>query len=294
MQSSNSILLVKPVKFYFNEEAARDNPYMSSTSLSQQELNEVVTKEFDNLHKNLVERDIEVTVFDSLESTPDSLFCNNWNSTHSTKETTENTLVLYPVKVQNRRLERRVDIIDCIKEKFKIGKVLDLSFHENEANPLYLESTGSIIFNRLKKTAYLALSERSSEKLFNYVSEFLGYKPISYHSFDKNGIPIYHTNCVMAIGTGYTVICLESIPLSERNLLTDQLKKDGLEIIDITLDQVSNFCGNCLEVTNSKRDKKFLFMSARAKKNLRPSQIDQILKYVNEIVGVDIETIENM
>lgn len=267
--------MIRPVKFGFNEQTAASNSFQqnvveSDASIIQRQ----ALQEFDDLSNKLKVAGIDLVVFEDTISpaTPDSIFPNNWISFHESKE-----LVLYSMLAKNRRLERRDDIINKFKRQYPT--VIDLSQFENMN--LFLEGTGSIVFDYGHKTAYANISPRTNKQLFEQLCKQLGYAPVSFYAVDEKGADIYHTNVLMCIGSGFAVICEECIPeQGERKTLIDSLKSTGHEIISISYAQMNSFAGNMYQVFNSKGDS-FIVMSEQAFKSLLPAQITVLQQYGN-------------
>lgn len=286
MQTTDTVLMIEPVAFGFNEQTAVNNYFQV-----QQEGNvqDKALKEFNAFVEKLRAKDINViTIKDTLEpKTPDSIFPNNWVSFHA-----DGKVVLYPMFAENRRLERRDDIINQIKEQFEVTEVIDYS--GAEIDNLFLEGTGSMIFDHDNKLAYGSVSLRLDEGLFRkFCSEF-GFQPVVFHSYQTAGeerLPIYHTNVMMCVADQFVVICLDCIDdESERNNVIETIKNSGKELIEISEDQMQNFAGNMLQVQN-KSGEKFLVMSQSAYKSLNRGQVSAIEKYC-EIIYSDLEVIE--
>ncbi|KFC23459.1 citrulline utilization hydrolase CtlX [Epilithonimonas lactis] len=286
MQTTDTVLMIEPIAFGFNEQTAVNNYFQV-----QQEGNvqEKALYEFHSFVEKLRAKGINViTIKDTIDpKTPDSIFPNNWVSFHA-----DGKIVLYPMFAENRRLERREDIINQIKEQFDVTEIIDYSKIENEDK--YLEGTGSMIFDHDNKIAYGSVSLRLDEELFRkFCSEF-GFTPIVFHSYQTAGeerLPIYHTNVMMCVADKFVVICLDCIDdETERQNVIDSIKNSGKELIEISEDQMQNFAGNMLQVQNNSGEK-FLIMSQSAYKSLKPEQVSAIKKY-SEIIYSDLETIE--
>lgn len=286
MQTTDTVLMIEPVAFGFNEQTAVNNYFQV-----QQEGNvqDKALKEFNDFVEKLRAKDINViTIQDTLEpKTPDSIFPNNWVSFHA-----DGKVVLYPMFAENRRLERRDDIINQIKEQFEVTEVIDYSGAEKDN--LFLEGTGSMIFDHDNKLAYGSVSLRLDEGLFRKFCSDFGFQPVVFHSYQTAGeerLPIYHTNVMMFVADQFVVICLDCIDdESERNNVIETIKNSGKELIEISEDQMQNFAGNMLQVQN-KSGEKFLVMSQSAYKSLNRDQVSAIEKYC-EIIYSDLEVIE--
>lgn len=286
MQTTDTVLMIEPVAFGFNEQTAVNNYFQV-----QQEGNvqDKALKEFNDFVEKLRAKDINViTIKDTLEpKTPDSIFPNNWVSFHA-----DGKVVLYPMFAENRRLERRDDIINQIKEQFEVTEVIDYSGAEKDN--LFLEGTGSMIFDHDNKIAYGSVSLRLDEGLFRKFCSDFSFQPVVFHSYQTAGeerLPIYHTNVMMCVADKFVVICLDCIDdESERNNVIETIKNSGKELIEISEDQMQNFAGNMLQVQN-KSGEKFLVMSQSAYKSLNRDQVSAIEKYC-EIIYSDLEVIE--
>lgn len=278
--------MIEPVAFGFNEQTAVNNYFQV-----QQEGNvqDKALKEFNAFVEKLRAKDINViTIKDTLEpKTPDSIFPNNWVSFHA-----DGKVVLYPMFAENRRLERRDDIINQIKERFNITEIVDYS--ETEKDNLFLEGTGSMIFDHDNKLAYGSVSLRLDEGVFRKFCSDFGFQPVVFHSYQTAGeerLPIYHTNVMMCVADQFVVICLDCIDdESEKNNVIETIKNSGKELIEISEDQMQNFAGNMLQVQN-KSGEKFLVMSQSAYKSLNRDQVSAIEKYC-EIIYSNLEVIE--
>jgi len=283
--------MVRPARFAFNEETAENNYFQIRSELSDQEsekerISEEAIKEFDAFVKLLRANDVDVTVVQDTPDphTPDSIFPNNWFSSHFSGE-----LVLYPMFAPNRRQERKPHIIELLKRNMNHRKVVDFTFWENEGE--YLEGTGSMVFDRRKKIAYCCRSPRTSEKVLADFCSRMNFQPVIFDAVDKNNNNIYHTNVMMAIGMQVAVICLESIKdVDERKKVISQLNSTGKIIVDISLEQVSQFAGNMIEV-KSRNGSPLMIMSASAHNSLTSSQ-ENIISTYNRIVSAELGTIE--
>lgn len=285
---TNKVLMVRPVAFGFNEETAVNNHYQKKGNLSNYEIQEKALFEFDEMVSKLKNIGIDVKILQDTKTphTPDSIFPNNWFSTHS-----DNTVILYPMFAKNRRLERREDLYDIFENINEI-KTLDYSQLENEG--VFLEGTGSLVLDRKNKKAYCSLSERADERLLNVFCDDMGYKKIdfrSYQTVDTKRKLIYHTNVMMSIAENYAILCADAIDnKEERQKVIDELKANKKEIVYISEEQVENFLGNAIELKN-KDGVSILIMSSTAYNILTEKQKNIIEKY-SVILPVDVKTIE--
>jgi hypothetical protein len=290
-QTTNSILMIRPVAFRMNEQTAVNNYYQKVIDgLLPATVNAKAQQEFDAFVAKLKADGVDVIVVeDTLNpDTPDSIFPNNWISFHENGD-----IALFPMFAENRRLERREEILDILEEKgFVIDNIMD--YTSAEEDDFFLEGTGSILLDRENGKAYCALSPRADEELFIEFCEDFDLNPIIFEAFQTvNGERklIYHTNVMMCIGETYAVICADSIDdKKERKMVIDSLKGDDKEVIYITEDQVNNFAGNMLEVKGA-NDRRYLVMSAAAYKSLTKKQIAQLEEHVT-ILSSSLDTIE--
>ncbi len=285
-QTTSTILMIRPVNFGFNEQTAGSNAFQNRNAVQQKVQDKALT-EFDNLVNVLRENGVEVIVIDDTPEphTPDSIFPNNWVSFHQ-----DGNVFLYPMMAENRRLERREDIIMQLEDEFKIKHIIDLSRFEHEHK--FLEGTGSMVLDRENKIAYACLSPRTDKDVLDLFCAQSGYKPVLFHAVDENGMDIYHTNVLMCIGSKFAVICLDSIAdEKEKAEVIASLKATNKEIVAISFAQMNQFAGNMLELKN-KAGESLLVMSQNAYQSLTQGQKTTLEKYC-KIVYVDINTIEN-
>lgn len=287
-QTTNTVFLIKPAHFGYNAETADSNAFQNKVGEGLGEIQGKVLAEFENVVNTLRSSDVQVIVIDDTNDAikPDAVFPNNWITTHS-----DGTIALYPMFASNRRIERRADIVELFEKQFQVQRVLDYS--HSEENEIFLEGTGSIIFDRINKCAYACLSPRTDEKLFQKVCADLGYTPFSFTALDENGTEIYHTNVMMCIGNGFVVVCLDSVQGSDKKReLIENFAKTGLEIIDISLEQVAQFAGNLLAIQKAD-GKDVLALSQSAYDALGKYKRSQ-LSYFTELLPISIPTIETI
>lgn len=277
--------MIRPVAFGFNPQT-EGNTFQHHAEAEN--IQEKALAEFNAFVNKLRLNHINVIVIeDTLKPhTPDSIFPNNWVSFHN-----DGSVYVYPMQAENRRMERRDDILDMLSTQFNITEINDLTFTEDRGE--YLEGTGSMVLDRENKIAYACLSIRTNPKVLDVFCRESGYTPITFRAFDQINTAIYHTNVMMCVAEKFVVICLESISdLTKRNELITSFTKTGKEIIEISFAQMNNFAGNMLEVKNT-LNQTFLVMSESAKDSLSAFQIAQINKYA-EILASPIPTIEKI
>ena len=290
-QTTNSILMIRPVAFRMNEQTAVNNYYQKVLDgLLPATVNAKAQQEFDVFVEKLRAVGVDVTVVDDIENadTPDSIFPNNWISFHENGD-----VALYPMFAENRRQERREDILDILEEKgFVINNIMDYTSAEEDG--FFLEGTGSLLLDRENGKAYCALSPRADEELFIEFCEDFEFTPVIFEAFqtvNNERKLIYHTNVMMCLGDTFAVICADCIDdKKERKMVLDSLKGDEKEIILITEEQVNNFAGNMLEVKGAD-DRRYLVMSASAHQSLTKKQIAQLEEHVT-ILSSSLDTIE--
>lgn len=282
-------MMVRPARFAYNEETAQNN-FFQQEGGADPAMADVVAeralREFDGLVALLRRNDVDVIVVqDTAEpKTPDSIFPNNWFSSHSTGE-----LVLYPMFAENRRMERKREVLDLLRRKMNHRKVVDLTHWEEEGE--FLEGTGSMVFDRRRRIAYCCRSARTSEKVLADFCSKMSFDPIVFDAVDTEGRPLYHTNILMEIGTQVAVVCLEAIrDEEERDRVKSELVSAGKVLVEITLEQLGQFAGNMLEV-KSRNGNPFMVMSAAARAALTPEQ-ERTISTFNRILSSDLETIE--
>lgn len=287
-QVTSNLLMIRPVNFAFNQETASSNTFQKQKDINQETLNSSAQECFDELVAQLRLRDINVHVFDDTAEpyTPDSIYPNNWISTHHSGK-----VMVYPLEAPNRRAERRQDILDFLKKHYDFHVLLDLSHFEMDGK--YLEGTGSIVLDRINRIGYACLSSRTHPEVLRAWQKVIDYELVTFEAFDKEGLPVYHTNVVMSMGDTFCVICLEAITDPDQKLMVRQkLENSGKTVMEITMDQMSAFAGNMLLVKN-KKGKNFLVMSDRAYESLTREQIDT-MDYFAEILHTDLGYIETV
>lgn len=287
-QTTAHILMIRPVRFGFNEQTATSNAFQNQAfgKETQATSQEIALKEFDEMVAQLRKAGVDIIVVEDTPNphTPDSIFPNNWISFHS-----DGTVILYPMQAENRRLERRQDIINSLQERFYVNKRIDLSSFEEDDK--FLEGTGSMVLDRKNKIAYACISPRTNQDVLSEFSAKTNYTIVSFEAVDGNGKQIYHTNVLMCVGDMFSVVCLDAIKnLDERLTLRNALEQHGKRIIEISLEQMNNFAGNMLEI-RSLQGNKILVMSDAAYYSLTPKQIATLEDYTT-IHHFDLSMIE--
>lgn len=284
MQTTNTILMIRPAAFRYNDETAGDNAFQQASD--EGHVQEKALKEFDAFVALLRNEGVDVVVFDDTpeEDTPDSLFPNNWLSFHE-----GGIASLYPMYAANRRLERRPDILAALSKDFLLEQIFDLSYLEK--NNIFLEGTGSMVLDRAHKIAYTCLSERTNEEALKLFCQQFGYTPMAFHACDETGKPIYHTNVMMSIGEDLALICIEAISNEdEEEKVVESLQKTGKKIIALSFEQVRQFAGNMLNVHDNNGEQ-LLVMSEQAYLSLNDGQLGAIKNFAH-VVHAPLYTIE--
>jgi hypothetical protein len=285
--TTSNILMIRPANFGFNEQTAESNAFQKNDT----ELEAVQQKalaEFDAFAKLLEDKGVNVIVMADTEEPqkPDAVFPNNWVSFHDNGD-----VILHPMQAENRRLERREDIIRKLEDRFKVNHIIDLSRFEIEEK--FLEGTGSIVLDRKNKIAYACISPRTHADVLDTFCQHLKYKAVTFNATDAHQQAIYHTNVMMCISSSLAVICLASITdTNQKQTVIQSLKDTQKEIVDISFEQMNHFAGNMLEV-QSKDGKNLLVMSKSAHESLTQQQINTLEQYV-EIVSANLTTIETV
>ncbi|WP_140937033.1 citrulline utilization hydrolase CtlX [Sphingobacterium lumbrici] len=288
MQTTDTILLVRPSAFRRNEETAVNNHFQQEGK--QMNVQELALAEFNNFINLLKTHGIRTIVVenDTNLDTPDCIFPNNVISFHQGE-----TAILYPMFAPNRREERNLNYLGALREAgIGFEKIKDYSIYEEIGR--YMEGTGVLVLDRVHKIAYCSLSERAHSQLVELFCEEIGYRPVIFealHNVDGKMLPIYHTNVMLSVGTNFCVICWDSIPSTEyRKMLQKYFEETNKTIIAISKDQLDHFAGNILEV-HSRDGQPLICMSTQAFENYTEEQIG-LLEQFGKIIHAPISTIE--
>jgi hypothetical protein len=285
-QSTNSVLMIRPCRFYPNPETAADNAFQARVDCAADALSAVARKEFDAAAQTLRAAGVNVHVFEDTAEPekPDAVFPNNWISTHH-----DGRIALFPMYSALRRRERRHDIISELRKHYRVTEVINYSAFEEKG--CWLEGTGSLVLDHLNKIAYVSLSNRSNPKVIQRFAEDFSYEPVIFTSIGSDGQPIYHTNVMMCIGTAFALVGLETIPnKAERQQVRARLERSGKDIVELSPHQIANFAGNAIELHN-RHGEKLLVLSERAIKALTEEQRTRLTRYVH-LVPFELPTIE--
>ena len=278
---TNHVLMVRPAQFRMNEQTAVNNYFQNRVNLTDEEVLQEALSAFDAFVTELRKHGVKVLVIQDDEGadTPDAIYPNNWMSVHA-----DHSMVLYPMFAENRRLERRSDIVEVLQAAgCDIKRVVDLS--SAEASGRFMEGTGSLVLDRTNRIAYCALSPRADESLLQEFCDLMGYHAVAFTAMQTVGSErarIYHTNVMMCIAETFAVVCLECIDdPTERKALELSIINSGKQIIAISEEQVSKFAGNMLQVVGTD-EQRFLVMSDAAYSSLTSEQ----LAIINDQCGI--------
>lgn len=283
-QAPSSVVLVRPLHFDVNPITAADNVFQSAAPNGSTERAAAAYRETTALAEALEAEGVRVHVFDDERADrPDSVFPNNWLSTH-----VGGHVAVYPMFAPNRRLERREDILDMLKTKYRVQNIIDYSGLEIDG--LYLEGTGAMVLDNQERVAYVARSNRADPIALERFCTNFGYEPMVFDAIDPSGTPIYHTNVLMCIATDFVLAGTSMMmPDARREEIIERLSVGGRTVIDLDFQQVSEFAGNAFEMTGT--NGRILAMSTRAEKSLTADQ-RAVIERSCRIVAVDVPTVE--
>jgi len=292
VHSPKTVLMVKPVQFGFNEEAFVTNKFQQkAVNTPQSELQDKALQEFNLVVEKLIELKVNVLVYsDSKETfTPDSIFPNNWISTHS-----NGMVFTYPMLAKNRQLERRKDIVLDLFSRFGFSYLIELEGYENAKPPKYLEGTGSMVLDNQKRIVYAAISPRTDESLLAEFAKHLRYKVVSFTAYGAEKEKIYHTNVMMCVGEKYIIIGTNTIAEEDREEVMGIVRKANKAVIELTNKQVyEHFAGNMLQLRNNDNET-VLVMSEAAYNSLTKEQLKKLNKHNDHLLSVAIPTVEKI
>lgn len=285
------MILVRADKFLPNPATAADNAFQSEPPAGQtdQAISAQALREMDSLAEALRAAGVRVHVFDDGDHTrPDSVFPNNWISTHS-----GGVVAVFPMYASNRRHERRADVLEMLKSQYRVQTIIDYSGLEPDG--IFLEGTGAMVLDHVSRVAYAARSHRADTHVLERFCTDFNYEPMAFDAVDSDGVPVYHTNVMGCVGTDVALIALGMIfDDQRRQQVRERLTINGRSVVELTEQQVREFAGNAVELCGRTPEGKrhyVMAMSARARRSLRPDQV-AVIEESCEIVAVDIPTIE--
>ena len=290
-QAPSAVVLIRAQRFVPNPATAADNAFQSDTPAGQSEEATAAhaLAEMDAVADTLRAAGVRVHVFDDQDHTrPDSVFPNNWLSTHA-----GGTVAVYPMYASNRRHERRADVLELLKSSYRVQTIVDYSGLEPDG--IFLEGTGAMVLDHVSRVAYTAVSHRADTHVLERFCTDFGYEPMAFDAVDADGVPVYHTNVMACIGTDVAMIALDMIPdKARREQVRERLSVNGRKVVELTEEQVREFAGNAVELCGRTPDGRrhyIMAMSSRARRSLRDDQV-AVIEQSCTIVDVDIPTIE--
>jgi hypothetical protein len=285
------VILVRAANFLPNPATAADNAFQADAPAGEtdQAISARAVREMDAVADALRAAGVRVHVFDDEDHTrPDSVFPNNWVSTHAGGK-----VAVFPMYASNRRHERRADVLEVLKSQYRVQTIVDYSGLEPDG--IFLEGTGAMVLDHVSRVAYTAVSHRADTHVLERFCTDFGYEPMAFEAVDSGGVPVYHTNVMACVGTDVALIALGMIPDEQRReQVRERLTVNGRKVVELTEEQVREFAGNAVELcgrTPAGRPCYVMAMSARARASLRPDQV-AVIEESCEIVAVDIPTIE--
>jgi len=290
-QAPSAVILIRASSFVPNPATAADNAFQSDVPDGQSDATtaELALAEMDALADALRGVGVRVHVFDDDDHTrPDSVFPNNWVSTHA-----GGMVAVYPMYASNRRHERRADVLEMLKSSYRVQTIVDYSGLEPDG--IFLEGTGAMVLDHVSRVAYTARSHRADTHVLERFCADFNYEPMAFDAVDSDGVPVYHTNVIGCVGTDIALFALEMIPDEQRReQVRERLSVNGRRVVELSEKQVREFAGNAVELcgrTPEGKRRYVMAMSARARASLTPEQVDAIEESC-EILAVDIPTIE--
>ncbi len=285
------MILVRAAKYLPNPATAADNAFQSDAPAGEtaEVLSGRALQEMDSVAEALRAAGVRVHVFDDEDHTrPDSVFPNNWISTHA-----GGSVAVFPMYASNRRHERRADVLEMLKSHYRVQTIIDYSGLEPDG--IFLEGTGAMVLDHVSRVAYTAVSHRADTHVLERFCTDFNYEPMAFDAVDSDGVPVYHTNVMGCVGTDVALMALEMIPDKQRrHQVRERLTVTGRTVVELTEEQVREFAGNAVELcgrTPQGKRRYIMAMSARARRSLRADQVAAIEESC-EIVAVDIPTIE--
>lgn len=290
-QTAADVMMIRPVAFAGNPQTQPSNSFQQRDVGAIDAANQAAAlREFEGLAAALAQAGVAVHAFDDTiePHTPDSIFPNNWVSFHA-----DGSVVLYPMLAENRRLERRLDLLEALSAKhgFHATRVIDLTRHEQAGR--YLEGTGSLVLDRIHRVAYACVSPRTDLDVLGDFAQQLDYDIVAFEAHDAGGAAIYHTNVLMSVGERFAAVCADAIREDERAAVLDQLRGTGRAVVELTLEQMAAFAGNMLELGSSLTGA-VLAMSERARDALTTAQRETLQSSAGPIIAAPIPTIEKL
>lgn len=283
-QAPNAVVMIRPHHFFPNEETKQDNSFQSTELVNQEQIKALAFDQVTSAANILAAEGIVVHLFeDEGLETPDSVFPNNWFSTHSGGQ-----VAIYPMYAKNRRKERRTDIIAMLKQQYRVQVVFDYSGLEYD--DIYLEGTGAMVLDHIERIAYAVSSKRTDSHVLERFCAHFNFEPMVFDAQDKKGTRVYHTNVLMCIGSDFVMAGFEMMTNPKRrDEIIKRFENAGKKIIYLTEQQINHFCGNALELQGTTG--RILALSLTAYNALTPQQIT-LLEETVKLVPLNVSAIE--
>ena len=289
IQAPGAVVMIRPHRFHPNPETAADNAFQRSGSsgadASATAISRAARDEVTAAAAALEEAGVRVHVFDDFgeRETPDSVFPNNWFSTHRGGH-----IALYPMASKSRRRERRSDVIEMLKAEYRVQDVIDYSGLEYDG--VFLEGTGAMVLDHLANVAYTARSQRADPVALERFCTHFSFEPMAFTTADAHGRPIYHTNVMMCVATEFALVGFELMTdAARRDEVRARLEESGRRVIALDARQIGEFAGNALELSGS--GGLVLALSARAAASLLPEQ-RALIERSARLLPLSVPTIE--
>ena len=286
IQAPRAVIMIRPHRFLSNPETALDNAFQKADACrTVRQTAEDAYREVSKAAERLEKEGVRVHIFEDRgeKETPDSVFPNNWFSTHPGGH-----VAVYPMYAPSRRRERRYDILEMLKAEYRVQDIIDYSCLEYDN--IFLEGTGAMVLDHIDRVAYTARSNRADAIALERFCTHFNFEPMAFDAVDSHGHQVYHTNVIMCIGTDFALAGFDMMTdKSRRTEIYDRLQGMGREVIQLTNQQIDEFAGNAIELYANNR--RILAMSTRAATSLRPEQ-KKVIEKSAEIVRLEVPTIE--
>lgn len=283
-QAPSAVVMIRPHHFCPNEETMEDNSFQTKDGIDKEQVSTAAFQQVTTAAETLVAEGVSVHVFeDKTTLTPDSVFPNNWFSTHSGGQ-----VAIYPMYAKNRRRERRADVIELLKAQYRVQDVVDYSGLEYDN--LFLEGTGAMVLDHVERVAYAARSKRTDSHVLERFCSYFNFEPMVFDAKDDAGIPVYHTNVLMCIGSEFVMAGFDMmVDQARKNEIVKRLENAGKTIVPLTQHQINSFCGNAIELQG--KSGHILALSVRAYDALTTEQL-KLLQQSVKLVPLDVSAIE--
>jgi hypothetical protein len=284
-QAPSAVVMIRPHHFCPNPQTLSDNSFQLNAAEISLDLATLAFQQASSAAEQLQQNGIQVHIFeDESHDTPDSVFPNNWFSTHSGGH-----VAIYPMFAANRRKEKRVDVIDMLKSHYRVQDVVDYSGLEEDQ--LFLEGTGAMVLDHVDRVAYAVQSKRCNALALERFCAHFNYEPMLFEAYDRNNTAVYHSNVLMCIGTEFVMIGLDMIyGQKRREEIIQRFAESGRKVISLSQQQIGEFCGNAIELQS--KNNRILALSSRAFSALNSKQLAILEKSV-ELLPLNVSAIES-